>query len=260
MSKKLIAFILFLSFLMLFAACGEKEIPPPPKPAQADPVQEPLPDPVPDRAKEWPFAGADETLAELATDLTAKNYFLIFDGSGSMAESGCSGRRRKIDVAKEAVAEWSKSVPSDANLGVFAFYNNKAAVLPLSSGPRDQFIRAVNSVQASGRTPLTQAADYAFKELTGQARRQLGYGEYTIVVVTDGIANSAAKLAEYVGEILRTSPVNIYSIGFCIGETHSLNQPGKTTYKAADNPAQLREGLKEVLAESEIFDETDFSN
>jgi hypothetical protein len=59
---------------------------------------------------------------------------------------------------------------------------------------------------------------------------------------------------------LKTTPINIYSIGFCIGENHALNQPGRTFYKAADNPAALRKGLEEVLAESETFDETEFSN
>jgi hypothetical protein len=100
---------------------------------------------------------------------------------------------------------------------------------------------------------------YAYKAFTDQGRRQLGYGEYTIVVVTDGIANSIPQLQQVVDKIIATTPINIYSIGFCIGKEHSLNQPGRTLYKSADNPEQLDKGLREVLAESESFDEVEFS-
>ena len=94
--------------------------------------------------------------------------------------------------------------------------------------------------------------------MTRQGRRQLGYGEYTIVVVTDGIANDENRLRTAVDVILANSPITVYSIGFCIGARHSLNQPGNTVYKSADNPEQLAEGLKDVLAESEFFDAAEF--
>jgi hypothetical protein len=100
---------------------------------------------------------------------------------------------------------------------------------------------------------------YAYKAFTDQGRRQLGYGEYTIVVVTDGIANSIPRLQKVVDKLIADTPINIYSIGFCIGQEHSLNQPGRTLYKSADNPEQLQKGLQEVLAESESFDEDAFS-
>lgn len=54
------------------------------------------------------------------------------------------------------------------------------------------------------------------------------------------------------------SPIQIHTIGFCIGPDHSLNIPGRTMYKAADNPQQLEKGLQDVLAESETFDVSDF--
>jgi hypothetical protein len=45
----------------------------------------------------------------------------------------------------------------------------------------------------------------------------------------------------------------LHTIGFDIGEGHSLNQPGKTDYSSAQNPEQLRKSLQDVLAESEEF-------
>jgi uncharacterized protein with von Willebrand factor type A (vWA) domain len=202
---------------------------------------------------------ADEASANLASNLTTRNFMLIFDGSGSMNESQCSGASRKIDIAKQAVVAWSKSVPTDANLGLYAFHSNGILSLPLSAGNRDGFMQSVMSIRAGGNTPLTQAMLQSFEALTKEGRRQLGYGEYTIVVVTDGIANNATRLKSAVEMILGQTPIIIYSIGFCIGSQHSLNQPGRTLYKSAGNPDQLRQGLQEVLAESEVFDEQEFS-
>ena len=51
----------------------------------------------------WP--NIDESQANIASDLSTKNYYLVFDGSGSMEESGCSNRRNKINVAKESVTK-----------------------------------------------------------------------------------------------------------------------------------------------------------
>ncbi len=215
-------------------------------------------EPVKKIKKVWPFDDdfSDET--ELDDNPTAKNFILILDGSGSMNETGCSGGRKKITVAKEAVVEWSKNIPADANLGLIVFFNNDWSVLPLSRGNRDEFINTVKNISARGGTPLASAFGKAYEDFTKQGQKQLGYGEYTIVVVTDGIANNAKKLSEYIHYILTNTPINIYSIGFCIGKKHSLNQPGQTIYKAANNPAQLKQGLGEVLAESSTFDDTKF--
>jgi Ca-activated chloride channel homolog len=206
----------------------------------------------------WPFIKSESGDRELAANLTAKNYLLVFDGSGSMNGSECSAEKTKIEAAKAAVAEWSKTLPEDANLGIVAFSQSKWASLPLTGGKRENFIRFIKSLNAGGTTPLTEAFEKAYKELTRQGQSQLGYGEYTIVSVTDGYANDPDSLAQWVRYILSNSPITIYTIGFCIGKDHSLNQPGYTIYKAADNPDELRQGLKEVLAESEIFDESDF--
>ncbi len=257
-----------LSFLFLFFSgcdgCVEKS---PSKPIQKKKlvVQQQAPQPqasikdISVKSKVWPYLSDDQQEEEIADNITANNFILVFDGSGSMRDTDCAGGRQKIDVAKEAVVEWSKFLPQDANLGLVAFHNNGWSHGPLAAGQRENFINTVQDVIAGDKTPLTEALAKAFTNLTKQGRRQLGYGEYTIVVVTDGIANSAKLLAGMINKILSKSPINIYTIGFCIGKNHSLNQPGLTEYKAADNPVQLRQGLKEVLAESETFDDSDFN-
>ncbi len=89
--------------------------------------------------------------------------------------------------------------------------------------------------------------------------RQLGYGRYVLVVVTDGQASPGQEPAAQVNWMLASTPVELHTIGFCIGTDHSLNMPGRTVYKAADNPVALRQGLAEVLAEAETFDPAAFA-
>ena len=267
MTPMLYNIIFLVLSLLMITSCGEDPQPVQQAKPQASPSQPSAPAPEPQapatppviRSSTWPFLSEEIVEGALAKNVMAKNYFLIFDGSGSMRESKCSGSSRKIDVAKKAVVTWSKSIPADANLGMYAFHNPGLLTLPLATGNRDIFMQTVNQIRAGGNTPLDKAMEYAYDRFTEQGRRQLGYGEYTIVVVTDGIASSIFQLQLAVDKILSNTPITIYSIGFCIGEHHSLNQPGRTIYKSADNPEQLGKGLREVLAESETFDELDFS-
>jgi hypothetical protein len=207
----------------------------------------------------WPFSGKEEDVPLLDSDLNRKNFLLIFDGSGSMNEKKCSGILTKAEAAKEAVKEWSVSVAEDANLGLIVFDEQGLSLrLPLGVNNRDMFRQQIQAVVPNYKTPLTASLDHAYQLLTAQALRQLGYGEYTIVVVTDGAANDRNTLARSVTRILSESPVIINTIGFCIAADHSLNQPGKTIYTAANDPAALRKGLQAVLAESESFDVSAF--
>ncbi len=250
--------VLILLGSLVVMGCGESPAPSSKTASSQRDTVTPSETPTPPKAV-WPFTAGEEPAADLADNLLTRNYFLIFDGSGSMRDSKCSGARQKIEVAREVVSQWSEGIEPEANLGLIAFHANGIISLPLTSGSRDNFIDTVSKIQAGGSTPLAEAVNYAYEASTKQAKRQLGYGEYTIVVVTDGIADDAYKLKKVIEKILTESPVNIYSIGFCIGTSHSLNQYGRTIYKAADNPQQLRQGLQEVLAESETFDDSDFS-
>ncbi len=261
MKKYIIVLLCWLLAVFLIACSGEVQAPPVvikqlPKAEKKQPTPSKLNE---KQNKEWPYIESDsDDSTGISENLTRKNYLLIFDGSGSMGEIECGAGRPKITAAKEAVAEWANSLPKDANLGLVSFYDNKWASLPLKPGSRIGFMQALQKTFASGRTPLTEALLRAFTSITAEGKKQLGYGDYTIVVVTDGIANNGTALSAAVKNVLAKSPVNIYTIGFCIGQNHSLNQPGLTVYKSADNPAELKRGLSEVLAESDTFDEGGF--
>ena len=210
----------------------------------------------------WPFSFEKEIEGKeqpvtVADKMITRNFVVIFDDSGSMDYKDADGNR-KIDTAKNAVVEWSNSVPNGANVGLVSFHNGVWSLQPLTPASKEQLISAVRNIKHGGRTPLSAAFQASFNMLTKQGLHQLGYGEYTMVVITDGEANESSKLNHWVHFVLNNSPIQIYTIGFGIGADHTLNQPGLTQYKPAENLAELQKGLKEVLAESETFDETEF--
>jgi len=208
-------------------------------------------------ANTWPSGEA----AAVADNLFAANYYVILDGSGSMNESSCAEGSSKIVVAKTALAAFARSLPQDANLGLAVFdQSGLTERLPLGRDNRDAFSRAVHRVRANADTPLRSALELAYAKLDAQGRRQLGYGEYHLVVVTDGIASPNQDPTEVVNRILAQSPLVLHTIGFCIGEQHSLNQPGRTYYRSANNPQALQQGLETVLAEAPSFAVSQFTD
>lgn len=206
----------------------------------------------------WP-AFEDDGSTPVAERLTAANYYLVLDGSGSMQDSRCSGNQSKMDAAKAAVARFATQIPTDANLGLAVFDGNGLSErMPLRQVNQATFQQEVKKVQANGGTPLMSAVSLGYGALERQARSQLGYGEYHLVLITDGEANENEDPTSAVRQVLEASPVVIHTIGFCIGTDHSLNQPGRIDYRAADDPDALAQSLTAVLAESPDFTVTDF--
>lgn len=206
----------------------------------------------------WPFDSAGTEAASRGDfDPAAamkRNYYVVFDASGSMSGSKCSGNESKLDVAKRAFVEFSARLPSDANLGLTVFDDGGIReIIPIRVLDREAARQAIAPIRAGGGTPLAESMRAAYGALTIQAQRQLGYGEYHLVVVTDGEA-SGEDPQKIVNIVLGDSPVVLHTIGFCIGQNHSLNQPGRVVYRSADNPAELAQGLADVLAEAPAFD------
>lgn len=186
-----------------------------------------------------------------------RNFYFILDGSGSMRDP-CEGDKafdRKIDGAKWAVREFLQHVPEDANLGLWVFDAAGAGErVVLQPGNRAAFSAAVQAIDASGGTPLAESIRAGVEKLVVQYKRQLGYGEYRLVVVTDGLADgipAAAALASAYG-------FPIYTIGFCIEADHPLRH-ASVSYRAADSAADLQAGLEAAVAEIESFDPTSFA-
>lgn len=201
---------------------------------------EPLPE------DNWPEALEDEVLVELSDDLLTKNYYIIFDGSGSMKGSNMS-------TAKRAVKEFVSKIPTTANVGLLAFDTKGISERASLTATRQDVFNAVDAIIADGTTPLHSAIDQAYFSIEAQGRRQLGYGEYHLVIVTDGEASSRQEPDRIIKRILENTPIIVHTIGFRIGTNHSLNQPGRIIYTTASDFDELAKGLEDVLAESENF-------
>lgn len=251
--------VLILSLAAGLPSCGRDDSTP--QPAQQS--REPLPssqNAPAEGAASWPPPPEDGGEVPLSENLLARNYYVIMDSSGSMKEVQCSGNKTKSEAAKIALAQFARVVPGDARMGLAVFDGYGIAErIPLGLENRNQFIAAVNATTPGNGTPLHDAILLGYRRLEDSARRQAGYGEYHLVIITDGQAYPEDQdPTPVVAYILEQSPVAIHTIGFCIGTDHSLNQPGRTIYRAADNPQELLEGLEEVLAESPAFDVSAF--
>lgn len=204
----------------------------------------------------------DETIPGATASLT-RNFYFVFDGSGSMGDppnNTCVGDQRfstKVEGAKWAIKEFVSKVPVDVNLGLYVFDDNgEREVVPLGSGNHQKFLREVERIDAGDGTPLGPAVQFATNKLVEQYKKQLGYGEYRLVVVTDGQAdNMSVATSAYLNSIKHSIP--IYAIGLCIGDSHPLRQYA-LSYRAADSAEDLRRGLEQTLAELPSFDVQEF--
>ncbi|WP_428624560.1 VWA domain-containing protein [Sedimenticola sp.] len=194
-----------------------------------------------------------------ADNLLAKNYMFVLDASGSMSDASCTKLSSKMDEARSAIMAFGESLDADSNIGLLTFSGKRiSTVLPLSMYDQQRLKTALSTVYPSGSTPLADAMDVGFKALNDQAIKQLGNGQYNLVVVTDGQADKGQNVLGTVRQVVNTSPVMIHAVGFCIGNNHALNQQGLTRYVAASDGAALRKGLHAVLAEAPSFDASAF--
>ncbi len=207
----------------------------------------------------WPPAARQSSKPYTdAARLLTTNYYVMLDASGSMAEQECAENRSKMKVAAQALGKFAHSLPADANFGLAIFNGETIKELVPLGRSRKNILQTVSQILPNASTPLASAVQFSYQKITEQGQRQLGYGDYYLVLITDGIADKGQEPDTVIQKILNQSPVQIYTIGFCISEHHSLNQPGRTVYRSANDPGSLEQGLQAVLAESPDFQVSDF--
>ncbi len=184
-----------------------------------------------------------------------RNFYLIIDDSDSMSDDEYAGSfPERIQAAKWALEEFvTKAVPSEVNLGFYALNSGKELV-PLGKGNREKIVAKIRGINHSNGTPLNAAIRDGTNALVKQRAKQLGYGEFYLVVATDGAATDGDmnKSVEYATK----NSVPIITIGFGI-QNHPLKDQS-LSYREATNPQELLEALKETQGESEYFDTSMF--
>src|SRR5208337_2700718 len=86
--------------------------------------------------------------------LTRRNFLIVLDGSGSMADSQCSGNLSKIVAAKQAIAAFATKLKPEDNLGLCAFDSRGVTERAPLSLNRAAFNQALQEVRSDSNTPL----------------------------------------------------------------------------------------------------------
>lgn len=188
----------------------------------------------------------------------ARNFYFIIDGSGSMAERTCAGNfPSKLEAAKWAVGKLLATLEADVNLGLTTFDGAGRRVrVRLGHAAHAAVLAGVTELTAGGGTPLGRALSDAIHALGPQKRLQQGYGEYHIVVVTDGQAEDAPVLARAVARA-RHDGFDLHAVGFCV-EADSVLRSGSASYRSARDPKDLRAALVSAVAEADSFEAVSF--
>jgi Ca-activated chloride channel homolog len=201
----------------------------------------------------WPPQPDNEVA--LATDYFEENLVVILDMSGSMAESTCKdSSTTKYAASIAAIDSFLNQVPDTMNVGFVVFEDGSSKVrTPLGKDNRNNIRQVLQQVRPDGGTPLGGAVYDAYNMLTAQAQAQLGYGQYRMLIVTDGAASDEGTLDKNIKFITSQTPIEVFTAGFCIDKGHTLYQPGITEFRTAGNINELKDSMQAVLAESNAF-------
>ncbi len=192
-------------------------------------------------------AGPAVRAAEDAHD----NIVILLDSSGSMAERMPGTRQDKLTAAKTALKEVLQRLPASTHVGLLVFGGGHQRaddwVYPL--GPREdtRLIRAIDGMHADGGTPLGAYIKRAADRLLEERARQLGYGTFRLLIVSDGEAQDQELVNRYTPEVMSRG-ITVDVIGVAMARRHTLATRAHS-YRAANDSESLRRALHEVLGE-----------
>lgn len=180
------------------------------------------------------------------------NIVVILDASGSMKNKFRGDETKsKMDAAKEALQEVLAKIPDGTNIGVLVFSGRNVPnkwVYPLGPKNTNRLIEAINSPEPEGGTPLGTYIRIGANRLLEQREKQYNYGNYRLLIVTDGEAQDPEKVAQYTPEVLNRQ-LRVDVIGVDMKTDHQLAQEADS-YRRADNPGELVAAVTQILAET----------
>lgn len=187
-----------------------------------------------------------------ADDIHKDNIVVILDASGSMNDKFSGDRTKsKMEAAKEALQEVLAKVPDDTQIGLLVLSGANVPnewVYPLGLKDTQKLITAIHLPQPSGNTPLGKYIRIGGNRLLQQREKQYNYGNYRLLVVTDGEASDTEKVKYYTPEILNRQ-IRIDVIGVDMQTDHMLANV-VDSYRKADNPGELVAAVSQILAET----------
>ena len=186
------------------------------------------------------------------TDLHTENIIIILDASGSMKENFRGDQSKsKMDAAKEALKSVLAKVPDNTHIGLLVFSGSNVQndwVYPLGPKNTEQMLAAIDLPLPGGGTPLGKYMRIGANRLLEQREKQYNYGNYRLLIVTDGVAQDEEKVAQYTPEILDRQ-IRVDVIGVDMQTDHLLAKDADS-YRRADNPGELVAAVTQILAET----------
>lgn len=186
------------------------------------------------------------------TDLHTENIIVILDASGSMNDKFRADQSKsKMEAAKEALREVLAKVPENTHIGLLVFSGSNVQddwVYPLGPKNTERLMTAIELPQPGGGTPLGKYMRIGANRLLEQREKQYNYGNYRLLIVTDGVANDEAKVAQYTPEII-DKQIRVDVIGVDMQTDHLLAKDADS-YRRADNPGALVAAVSQILAET----------
>ena len=156
-----------------------------------------------------------------------------------------------MEAAKAALQQVLANIPDGTQIGLLVFSGaniHNEWVYPLGPKDTEKLIAAIHLPQPSGDTPLGKYIRIGANRLLEQREKQYNYGNYRLLVVTDGEASDTDKVKHYTPEILNRQ-IRIDVIGVDMKTDHMLANV-VDSYRKADNPGELVAAVSQILAET----------
>lgn len=183
-----------------------------------------------------------------------QNVIVVLDDSGSMRQQMRTddGRISRIQAAKNALSKVVQGLPDDAQLGILLLNNSNNGrgntwLVPLGPLSATVVLPKIAQIRADGGTPLGSQMKIGADALLDLRQKQI-YGDYRLLVITDGEASDANLLEAYLPDILSRG-FSVDVIGVDMAAKHSL--AGRAhSYRRADDARSFEKALQEIFAES----------
>lgn len=174
---------------------------------------------------------------------------ILLDCSGSM-DSNMSGGQ-KMDVAKTALKFVAENfIRPGTNVGLLTFEGRGVKndwLYPLGPFDKAQFIKAIERPEPGGGTPLGEYLEKAADALIEFRTKSRGYGEFKLLVVTDGEANDSSLVDEIAPRIKQRGFI-LDAIGVAMSSSHTLKRIADH-YADAQSPETLTRAIQQSFAE-----------
>ncbi len=183
------------------------------------------------------------------------NVIIVLDASGSMTEELSPGVD-KMDGAVQAIKTVVGQLPESTRVGVVVFSASNVDdgwLFELQERDDAELFRRLDGVQPNGGTPLGHFLKFGGDRMLEVRQSEHGYGTYRLLVVTDGEASDNHKVDKFAPDIVNRG-VGLDVIGVKMEREHTLKKVADS-YRSADNPEQLVQAVREVLAEVPVTDD-----